>query len=147
MKYWAFFIFMAITSIHSGFSSTVKHFESYPQQLKIESPVVTMYNYLIRNFHQSQDCIFLIKPSWLRDDPVNDSICGYHIMFKEGHSIKHEQECNEWGEIVTVSFKNINSEQVKKLWTNSIVHQATIGMITTRNTDLTNTMNVFGLSE
>ena len=39
---------------------------------------------------------------------IEDSICGYIISFREGHSFKHEEECVEWGEIVEELFKNEN---------------------------------------
>lgn len=84
------------------------------QQDGIQSPEIIMLNYLKTNFKQTPDSIFLRKPKWLASNEA-DTICGYTITFQEGHSFTHEQECNEWGEIVTVNFKGLTSNKVKSL--------------------------------
>lgn len=48
-------------------------------------------------------------------EKTEDTICGYIISFKEKHFFKHEQECVEWGEIVTVGFIDFTAEQVRDI--------------------------------
>jgi hypothetical protein len=83
--------------------------------IEIVSPEAIMLSYLSTHFNKIQDTIFIKKPEFMIAENTKDTICGYIISFKEGHSFKHEQECNEWGEIVTVSFKNYTPSQVREI--------------------------------
>ena len=49
------------------------------------------------------------------DETTKDIYCGYIFNYAEGHTFKHEQECLEWGEIVTVEFKGHSIEEVHKI--------------------------------
>jgi hypothetical protein len=85
------------------------------QETDIVSPETKMLNYLSAHFERIQDSTFLKKPDWMIGTNKADTICGYIISFKEGHSFKHQQECVEWGEIVTVKFKGYKSDEVRKI--------------------------------
>ena len=80
----------------------------------IISPTIKMLDYLTANFERIQDSTFLKKPEWMKADKT-DTICGYVISFKERHSFKHQQECVEWGEIVTVKFNDFSPNQVREI--------------------------------
>ena len=81
----------------------------------IISPEIKMLEYLSLHFNRVQDSTFLKKPDFMIGSDKKDTICGYVIPFKEGHSFKHEQECVEWGEIVTVKFNNFSANQVREI--------------------------------
>lgn len=85
------------------------------EETEISSPEIKMLRYLTNHFERIQDSTFLKKPDWMIGENKADSICGYVISFKEGHTFKHEQECVEWGEIVTVNFKGFTSDDVRKI--------------------------------
>lgn len=75
----------------------------------------TMMEYLLVNFYLLPDTVYLQSSEFQPHKPFEDKICGYKLHFKEGHSYQHEQDCVEWGEIVTVTFKDYSLDQVRKL--------------------------------
>ena len=85
------------------------------QVVEIISPEIKMLNYLTNHFNRFQDSVMLEKPEWMIELGVEDTTCGYVISFKEGHTFKHQKDCNEWGEIVTVSLKEFKAKQVRNL--------------------------------
>ena len=89
--------------------------DSVKKETDIILPEIKMLEYLSLRFNRVQDSIFLKKPDFMIGTDKNDTICGYVISFKEGHSFKHEQKCVEWGEIVTVKFKDFSVNQVKEI--------------------------------
>ncbi|MFD0975447.1 hypothetical protein [Salinimicrobium gaetbulicola] len=97
------------------FSSDSIKVETSNEKLQIESPEIKMLEYLTLHFNRIEDSTFLKKPEWMIEKETKDTICGYVISFKEGHSFKHEQECVEWGEIVTVSFRGFTSDKVRQI--------------------------------
>ncbi|MCA0133930.1 hypothetical protein [Winogradskyella alexanderae] len=82
---------------------------------EIISPEIKMLEYLTSRFHKLPDSTFIKKPDWMIDENTSDIYCGYIIQFEEGHTFRHEQECVEWGEIVTVKFKGYSLDQVGAL--------------------------------
>ena len=78
-------------------------------------PEIKMLEYLSLHYNRIQDSIFLKKPDFMIGTDKKDTICGYVISFKEEHSFKHEEECVEWGEIVTVKFKDFSANQVREI--------------------------------
>ena len=84
------------------------------KETEIILPEIKMLEYLSLRFNKLEDSTFLSKPDFMIGENKRDTTCGYIIFFKEGHSFKHEQECVEWGEIVTVKFKNTSADQVRK---------------------------------
>jgi len=85
-----------------------------PKQ-EIISPEIKMLKYLTNNFHKLPDSTLIKKPEWMIDETNSNINCGYIVQFEEGHSFKHEEECVEWGEIVTVEFKDYSKEDVMDL--------------------------------
>lgn len=78
-------------------------------------PEIKMMEYLTSHFIKNQDTIFVKKPEWMIYENTTNFNCGFIISFEEGHTFKHEQECNEWGEIITVSFKGYSIAQVREV--------------------------------
>lgn len=123
MKKYLIYISLAFLSCQNNVDSnktdspptTISKVELSEKVSEIESPDIEMLSYLSTHFNKTQDTIFIEKPDWMIEESTKDTICGYIISFKEGHSFKHEQECNEWGEIVTVSFKDYTTSQVREI--------------------------------
>lgn len=86
-------------------------------QKEIIDPVPDILKYLSNNYTKN-DSSLIYKPKWMIDTNTKDSICGYNLSYKEGHKFIHEFECNEWGEIVTVYFRNLELNQVKNIVNN-----------------------------
>lgn len=82
---------------------------------RIENPQFTMLNYLKKSFTMTGDSVLIDKPKWMIEENTKNTKCGYILSFREGHTFKYEQECNEWGEIVTVVFHDTSSTSVRKL--------------------------------
>ncbi len=123
MKKYLLYISLALFSCQTNADSkktditppTSSKVEYSDKIIEIESPEVKMLSYLTTHFNKNLDTIFIEKPEFMIAENAKDTICGYIISFKEGHSFKNEQECNEWGEIVTVSFKNYTPSQVREI--------------------------------
>jgi len=123
MKKYFIYISLAFFSCQNNVDSkktditptTSSKVENSKKIIEIESPEVEMLSYLTTHFNKTQDTVFIEKPDWMIEENTKDIICGYIISFKEGHSFKHEQECNEWGEVVTVSFKDYTTNQVREI--------------------------------
>jgi len=94
--------------------SIVKH-EPYAIANEVLSPDIKMLAFLTYHFERIQDSTLLTKPPWMTGTNDSDTICGYILSFNEGHSFKHEKECVEWGEIVTVNFKGYTLHEVRKI--------------------------------
>jgi len=74
-----------------------------------------MLKYLSRKFNKISDLILVDKPKWMVGETTKNVYCGYIINYAEGHTFRHEQDCVEWGEIVTVEFKGYTVEQVYEI--------------------------------
>ena len=101
-------------SIDSVGLNSINH-KNPTKTTEIISPDIKMLRYLNTHFEQNNDSIFLTKPDWMIGDNNKDSICGFLISFKEGHTFKHKQECVEWGEIITVNFYKVKKDYVRQI--------------------------------
>ncbi|WP_207038064.1 hypothetical protein [Psychroflexus sp. ALD_RP9] len=101
-----------ILNINNEKIDSVKNISRIEQ---VNSPDSIMLDYLKSKF-TAVDTIKVKKPKWMTSESNDkNEFCGFKIIFKEEHTFTHEQECNEWGEIVTVRFKNFQKDAVKKI--------------------------------
>lgn len=81
----------------------------------IQSADSVMLNYLNSKYKLIPDTLYLKQSDFIPGIEEDDKKCGYILVFEEGHSYQHAQDCVEWGEIVEVYLSGYTIDELRQM--------------------------------